>query len=143
MGSSRSARSYASSSHISMSGDVLGGIGSTNKWERVPSSFYGLSSVRARVDRMVSSFRGGGDDTTAKAFLKGGQARHGLAEFLRKSSEMNTVERLKAVHDLLAAGANPNQTVKVPWQPFRTTALFEGKHHALTHTIAHKHDRST
>jgi hypothetical protein len=106
-----------------VAGDVLGGIGSTNKWERVPSSFYGLSSVRARAPSFRSHNRSKGSHDSD--YSRRENQRHGLAEFFKQQAGMTEAGRLKAMNDLLEAGVDPNQLVRVAWQPFRTTALFE------------------
>ena len=88
--------------------DLLGGIGATNQWERVPSSFYGLSSVRARAAAAVTRRRGG----DGAGFVEATDKRHGLSEFFKLAGE-SEAQRLKALKELLDAGVDPNRTVKV------------------------------
>ena len=101
-----------------------GGIGATNAWERVPSSFYGLSSVRARKSK--PGRKGGSNAGDGADFLRGGEQRHGLAEWFKSQAGASAVSRLKSMKELLESTAiDPNKPVKVEWRPFRTTALFE------------------
>lgn len=96
-------------------------LGATNQWERVPSSFYGLSSVRARMGKAMRM--GGGHGSH---FVEGDKVRHGMAEFFKHCTDASEVERLKVMKELLeTVGVDPNKTVKVDWRPYRTTALFE------------------
>ena len=116
---------------------VAHGTGATNQWERVPAT-YGLSSIRARAKSGMSSVRtkvaGGGAALRDKS---GYQRRHGISEFLRRT-DLNTVSRLKELQALLAGGCDPNQLVRVNWQPFRTSLLFESSingEHLLVRTL--------
>ena len=99
------------------SNDITDDLGPTQtKWERVPAR-YGLSQLVARTVPATND---------GAKFLSGARQRHGLAAFVRSATEeTNSDDRLMELVELLEEGANPNITVKVPWQPFRTTPLFE------------------
>jgi ankyrin repeat protein len=110
--------------------EPLPNLGATNQWERVPAT-YGLSSIRARAREGISSARaklsGGGGHGGARSpdrQLANYQRRHGVSELLRRT-DLTPVGRLTELLSLLAAGVDVNQTVKVGWQAFRTSLLFE------------------
>ena len=110
--------------------EPLPNLGATNQWERVPAT-YGLSSIRARAREGISSARaklsGGGGHGGARSpdrQLANYQRRHGVSELLRRT-DLTPVGRLTELQSLLAAGVDVNQTVKVGWQAFRTSLLFE------------------
>ena len=94
---------------------------------RVPiANLSGMSAIRQRaVD--LSHLSGAG-------FLSGRRKREGFAGFLKSTIE-NAKDRLEEAQRLINSGASPNRMVKVLWQTFRTTPLFEaaiaGDHEAL------------
>jgi ankyrin repeat protein len=113
-------RSATATSTISSTtaADEGGGMGATNRWERVATGRFGLSSTRPVAHAPTN------DGAT---FLSKHTQRYGLREFLL-SDAMNEpeVHRLRQLTALLDDGADPSVRVKARWRPhFRTSALFE------------------
>lgn len=96
----------------------------------------GMSSSRSRAKELQSSPQKGG-------LAQGVKGKVGIVEFLQRT-DLSPFERLSLIKEMLATGVDPNQLVRVQWQPFRTSLLLEscvnGEHPFVRILLDHKAD---